>query len=368
MPNKILIILIVLAALLACILLYFSFVKDFKRELVFDASVIVETMGQGKTTVFEDVRESIKGVIEIWGIQGALDVNAYAFVNNKYGIYNCHVLTHLIGHEAVAYYGTDFESVLNSDIQFCEMGYLHGAEAQVALGGGDYQEELYRMCNLIKQKNAEATCFHGAGHAFMNDTFDVHKALSLCDDLINERYTADDMRPCYNSVFAELTNLVGGTDGATGMAYTGGPPLTIEESTSLEYCAKFGDRYKIECLFEFSGLGISESSTDADIEKKLLGCSNEDYDEVLEAACIRSVSAVGAQHQLAFNETIMVPLHIFTLPETLRSSYIEGAGTEMKQYIISGVHKDWQTFCKSFTEESDQHKCSNIFVQIKQPR
>lgn len=348
-----------------CGILYVSLVKDFNNVSAFDAAVIVEKMGQGNTTVFEDVRESLKNVIEKWGVQAALDVNAYAFLNNKYGIYNCHVLTHLIGHEAVAYYGTDFESVLNSNIQFCEMGYLHGAEAQVALSGGNYQDELYRMCDLIQLRNPTATCFHGAGHAFMNDTFDANKALSLCDDLINEQYTVEDMFPCYNSVFAELTNLVGGTDGATGMEYTGGPPLVIEESTSLEYCTKFGERYKIECLFEFSGLGISEASTDADIEKKLLGCTNEDYDEVLEAACIRSVSAVGAQHQLAFSNTIAVPSHIFTLSEILRNSYIDGAGTEMSQYIISGVQKDWQTFCMSFIVEVDQQKCTRIFIQIE---
>ncbi len=328
-----------------------------------DVAAVVAGMGEGEE-VFVTIRDTLPDIINKWGVQGAIDINEYAFTHNKYGIYNCHVLSHMTGHEAVVYYGEDYDKVVSHDTHFCELGYRHGAEAQVALSGGDYKNNLYRMCDAIKRKNPDAACYHGAGHAFMNESLDVDASLKMCDDLINETHTVEDVTPCYNAVFAELTNLVGGTDGGTGIVYTGGPPLTMDEKTPLEYCSKFGDRYRIQCVFEFSGLGVSEASTPEDIEKKLIACSNEEYDAELEEACIRSVSAVGTQHELAAKHTIIVPQHILGLSDELRRAYIIGAGTEMKQYLISGTGRDWQSFCGEFTEQEDTQLCESIFSDV----
>lgn len=317
-----------------------------------------------ETSIFEEVRDSLDDVIKQWGVQEAIDLNAYAFTKQDYGIYQCHVIMHLLGHEAIAYYGTDYESVINSNIHFCELGYQHGAEAQVALNGGDYKNELYRICDLVKKKTPNATCFHGAGHAFMNDSLDVNKSLALCDGLINETHTVEDLAPCYNSVFAELTNLVGGTDGATGIAYTGGAPMKIDEPTPIAYCAKFGEKYKIECMFEFSGLGVHDNSTSEEIEKKIIDCTTGDFDVELESACIKSVSAVGAQHLLAASSSLKVPESIFALTQSNRTSYILGAGTEISQYIISGVDKNWEPFCDSFPQDGDKKYCESLFKEL----
>lgn len=331
----------------------------------FDAEKIIASMGTGNTSVFEDVRDSLKDIIKKWGIHGAIAINTAALRHSKYGIYQCHVIMHLIGHEAVVYYGTDYGAVINQRIEFCELGYQHGAEAQVVYSGGDYKDELYKMCGLIQKKDPNAACFHGAGHAFMNDSLDVDKSLKLCDDLVNEKYTVENMMPCYNSVFAELTNLVGGKDGGTGIEYTGGPPLSIGNLTALQYCSKFGDRYKVQCLFEFSGLGINENSTSEEVTTKLLACSDKNFEEKFEAACIHSVAAVGTQHELAYSNTVRIPKHIYTLPKALRTAYIYGAGNEILQYMISGVPKDWNAFCNSFSNTEDKKTCTQIFANFK---
>jgi hypothetical protein len=164
-------------------------------------------------------------------------------------------------------------------------------------------------------------------------------------------------------VFAELTNLVGGKDGGTGIEYTGGAPLSLEEKSPLEYCSKFGERYRIQCVFEFSGLGVNEQSTPEEIEAKLIACSDETYDEELEAACIRSVAAVGAQHELALRHTITVPKHILGLSDTLREAYIYGAGIEMRQYVTSGAARGSEDFCAAFTDQKDVSLCEGIFAQ-----
>lgn len=341
---------------------YLNILAPAQSVNAFDAAAVVSQMGKGEKSVFEDVRDSMKLIIEKGGIQGMIEVNEYALTNNLYGIYQCHVIAHLTGHEAVVYYGNDYETVVDHDTHFCELGYRHGAEAQVALSGGDYKEQLYAMCRAIKAKNPDADCFHGAGHAFMNESLDVDTSLALCDELINEEFSEDDIAACYNAVFAELTNLVGGRDGGTGIAYTGGPPLTMDEDTPLEYCSKFEYRYRIQCVFEFSGLGISEESTPEDIEHKLELCSKQDYEEEFEAACIRSVSAVGTQHELAQNHTIVVPEHILGLSAALREAYIRGAGTEMKQYLLSGADRGWEAFCGTFTVQTDVELCTSIFT------
>lgn len=334
-----------------------------EAEAEFDPGAYVASLQEKGVPVFEGVRDSMKQIIREGGIQGLIDVNEYALVNNLYGIYQCHVISHMTGHEAVVFYGSDYDAVMHHDTHFCETGYRHGAEAQVALSGGNYKEELYRMCDAIKANNPNAECFHGAGHAFMGETLDVDRSLVMCDELINEAHSIEEVTPCYNAVFAELTNLVGGKDGGTGIEYTGGPPLSLAE-TPLEYCSKFGERYRIQCLFEFSGLGVSEFSTPEDIEQKLQDCINAEYEVELEAACIKSVSAVGAQHSLAVDHTITVPQFINTLQDELRSAYILGAGTEMKQYLLSGASRNWHEFCDQFSTQSDQLICADIFTDV----
>jgi hypothetical protein len=356
---------IALACALVCVILAGAGYLSYTKTDTVDPAAYVQDLARGEKPVFEGIRDSLADIIRKWGIEGALAIDKYALVNGYMGIYECHVITHLIGHESVIYYGSDYDAVEANDDQFCELGYRHGAEAQVALNGGNYQEELYKMCDAIKRKDPSADCFHGAGHAFMNESLDVNYSLKMCDSLINETHTEDDVLPCYNAVFAELTNLVGGRDGATGLEYTGGPPLTVDEKTPLQYCAKFGEeRYRNQCLFEFSGLGISQVSTPADIERRIDGCMQEGYDITLESLCVKSVSAVGAQHLLAKEETLAVPASVLAMPEEARSAYILGAGTELLQYLKSGALRDWQGFCGQFTQSADIQQCKGIFAEI----
>jgi hypothetical protein len=128
-----------------------------------------------------------------------------------------------------------------------------------------------------------------------------------------------------------------------------------------KYCSEFAEKHRYQCVFEFSGLGISEYSEPSDIEERLKQCTNGEHDAELESGCIKSVSAVGAQHELAISQTITFPEHILDLPDELRQAYILGAGSEMNQYIISGAERDWKSFCLNFTQESDVELCNTIF-------
>ena len=328
------------------------------EQVNYDVEKITLDLEQAEGALFGAIRDNLPVLIDEYGIVGVLDISEQAFINNKIGIYQCHVLMHTIGHEAVGYYNYDYEKVLAYNSGLCELGYRHGAEAQVILTGGQYIDEIEKFCTILQTTDPDAGCFHGAGHAFMNETLDVYKALDLCETL---SVTGRSVDHCYNAVFAELTNLVGGKDGATGVDYTSGPAIILDADSPIEYCSEFAEKHRYQCVFEFSGLGISEYSEPSDIEERLKQCTNGEHDAELESGCIKSVSAVGAQHELAISQTITFPEHILDLPDELRQAYILGAGSEMNQYIISGAERDWKSFCLNFTQESDVELCNTIF-------
>jgi hypothetical protein len=351
--SALVIILIVLVGILVHMISQDSALSE--KDLI-DISTKLE---RDSSSLFVGIRDNLSAIVDTYGIDGAMALTDHSFVNDKIGIYQCHVLMHSLGHEAVSYFDLDFEEVLKRESHFCELGYRHGAEAQVVVYGGDYIENIQNFCRQLKETNPSAGCYHGAGHEFMNSTLSVERSLELCDGLTG--FADEDIPNCYNAVFAELTNLVGGTDGSTGVPYTNGPPLTLGADSPIAYCSQFDVAYRYQCIFEFSGLGVNENSQPREIEQKLRECINGEYDLELEGGCIKSVAAVGAQHELAYASTITFHSFILDLPETLRHAYIQGAGTELSQYLISGASRDWQSFCDNFTQAVDIEKCTVIF-------
>ncbi len=313
--------------------------------------------------VFRGIRDELPSLVDAWGVSGVLDLTAEAMKNNKIGMFHCHVLNHLIGHHAIVQYGTDYEALMDHESQFCELGYRHGAEAQIVhTADGNIREELYAFCEVLQEHTPEARCYHGAGHAIMNDTLDVGRSLEFCDSLVSG--PAADITSCHKAVFAELTNLVGGSDGETGEAYANGPPMSIAPQTPLEYCTEWGEAYQEQCLFELSGLGVSPASTPGDITEKLKNCTQDGYTEDLQAACISSVAAVSAQHELAKRETITFQKQVLSWPDRLREAYLRGSAQEMRQYFLSGTTRDWRSFCYTFERESDQELCAGYFSDM----
>lgn len=354
-------VLLLLGAVIITVLFLSQYILPDTAEAGVDPEAVLDVYGDDPELVFAGIRNDVKSIIDKWGIEGVLEVKNFAFTNNRIGMYHCHTLAHLIGHEAVYYYDFDYEQILTYDNAFCELGYRHGVEAEVTLQGTGHIDELHKMCEIIKKNNPSNDCFHGAGHAFMNESLDVEQALLHCDSLQNHKYGIQDVTPCYNAVFAELTNLVGGTDGETGVPYSSGPPMSLEGKTTLEYCDQFSEQYRLQCVFEFSGLGVSQVSTPKDIELKLRQCTQNEYDSELEAGCVKSVAAVGTQHELTTANTPTV--HPFILSESpeIREAFILGAGVEMLQYLRSGAVRDWRTFCGSFTEPDDVGLCTSIY-------
>lgn len=328
----------------------------------FDPQEALAEIQETSPETWSGIRDALPELVAEGGIAGAFAVNRLAFTSEDIGIFHCHLINHLIGHVAVAQHGDDFNALFAyADWQFCELGYLHGAEAQIALEDGAYDGRLHALCEKLLSMDAPVGgCYHGVGHAYMNETLDVETALARCDELRDG--PADSVHECYEGTFAELTNLVGGIDGETGIPYAGGPPISIDQRP-LVYCADLDPEYQAACAYELNGLGIGLKTTPEQTAQRLDECVSYDYPQGLEQACLYSVAAVSAQHEVAAKGTVTLAPNMLDLPQPLRHAYIEGAAREIGEFFKSGVEKDWRAFCDNFSREADWELCAQTVAE-----
>jgi len=326
----------------------------------FDSRVKLDNIRSKTTQVFEYIRENVNDIIISGGIKGAIQLTQEAFKQEAITMYQCHTLAHTIGHHSNPDISEDIHILIENGVDYCEGGFKHGLEAEIALRGleGDYnfRPEIYRFCSFLLEKSTVGDCYHGAGHEFMGYTLDVKKALDLCDTLTEG--PLKDVTNCYTGLFSEYTNILGGVDGETG--YRIANPILKLDSSPMDFCASLDKPYQIPCALELNGLYFGTSSTYEMLEEKLRGCINPKYNQELQIACIKSTSAVFYQHQLPKEHSPKPPDYILSWAEEPRRAFIVGAGTEMNQFLINGVKIDWQTFCQPFP--SDEFSlCRSIF-------
>src|SRR3989344_194825 len=346
------------------VLFSLGFAYKFFREPSFDHLKTLAAMRSQTPDVFEKMRDDLPDTIKRGGIRGALNVAVEAFKQEAITIYQCHTFTHLVGHYSRIGDEENLKIITEFGSDFCEGGFKHGIESQIVLEGGpDFRDKLYKFCELLRVKTSSG-CFHGAGHTFMRQTLDATKAIALCNTLQSDPFS--DVSDCYNGIFSEYTNLAGGVDGETGLLYSEGPIIVLK-SNPMEICESFPEKVQIQCALELNGYGISESSRLEDIERALRRCNEGPYKIELKKACMSSVSAVGAQHELPGKSTLIFQPFVLTISPELRKSYIEGAATEMKQFILNGVMKDWQLFCNNFPDSDDRALCFGIFADQALP-
>ncbi len=310
--------------------------------------------------VFEYIREKLPNIIKEGGISRTIQLTKEAFQQEAITMYQCHTLAHNIGHYSKLNISDNFSVLTKIGVDFCEGGFKHGLEAEIALqglrNGTEFRPELYNLCVQLLKISKSGDCYHGAGHEFMRETMDAKKALALCDTLTGG--PVKNITNCYNGVFSEYTNLIGAVDGETGYRLPSAP-LKLN-NTSMDFCASLESQYQIPCALELNGYGFGTNSTQTDLEKSLNNCIDKRYKKALQVACIHSVSAVFYQHQLPKSNTIIIPDYILPWPDDFRKAYISGAGTEMAQFLKNGVSKDWSRFCKSFSQD-DYDFCVGFF-------
>lgn len=335
--------------------LFYYVTVSFSPEKAFEK--ILQTAQNEEVSLVEEIHRNIPDIIRNHGIKEALQVVGVAFSEHEISLNACHSLSHRIGHDAITVYGDDFDGLLEHASDFCARGYWHGAEAQIVLEGGDISERLGRFCIALTKINPGTTCFHGAGHALMNQTLDVQEALGWCN-VLQEKNNIDNISDCYEGVFSELTTIAGGTDGETGIPYAGKPPITLEVSP-LIYCGRLESKYHVPCARELNGLFLSPDLTSEEFHSYLQACVRDAVNDELVKACLYNTGASFLRTELGERGVATFDPWILTINEDFRRSYIEGVSQEMGNHVLSGLMIDTDSFCESFIDISEQNLCKD---------
>lgn len=360
--NRIILIIIIVFVAINILGIIFLSSQKINDDNSSKKNVTLSEIQSQSSSVFEYMRKNIAHIVGGTNIDDALELTHEAFKQKSITMYECHALTHSIGHQSTLAPVTSLgiaEKI--GQINLCEGGFRHGLEAEIVLRGlnskKDFRPQLYQFCSILLKALPNADCYHGAGHEFIRETMDSQSALALCNTLVHGPMKK--VTNCYYGVFAEYTNLLGGVDGQTGYAISTGPPLELS-SPSIDFCASLSTDYQKMCALELSGLGFDPQSTYEDFQQGIFNCVDNTYSTELQNACIRSRSAVFYQHQLAKEETSYPPTYVLSWTKGQREAYIDGAATEMSEYIKNGVNKDWEIFCDSFSG-TDRDLCAEKF-------
>jgi hypothetical protein len=317
---------------------------------------VVEKMQQ-KSLV--DKEADLINIVKKYGPNVALDWTREGFVSETINMFECHTFTHIIGHNSLDYYNGDIEKALKDmPLNECEGGYAHGIEAQLVDDNRDYRQILFDVCEILRSDNFYGGCYHGAGHAFMSPRTTPEEALDYCNKLTGG--PESNLDSCYNGVFSEYTNLIGGYDGHTGLPLANGPAFKFE-GPAIKFCAGFEKKYQVSCALEVSGFGLGPGSDLVmRMDYYMKQCVDSTYNIDLQKACLQSMAAVSTQHGLPVHD-INPPEFIHNLPRELKYAYIAGAASEMGQFIYNGQNKDWQNFCLTFPILDDKNHCESFF-------
>ena len=336
----------------------YSFLET-QKEPPFSPEVALENLRGSEDTMHEVIERNIQSLVEAGGIEGSLDLVSLAFAEKDIFMNSCHALSHSIGHHAPKFFNNDFDKLVEYSNRVCSRGYFHGAEAQLVLSGEDYPERLSELCAAQKRKDSKMTCFHGAGHAFFNQTLDAHKALVLCDglsDKIDEQYI-DDVKDCYEAVFSEIANIAGGYDGETGRHYQGDARFEIV-STRHEDCAGFVERFHIPCGLEVSALGnVGVDKTPEEVGVSLKTCLTDASTKTLSEACFYNIASSYVRHEVERDGDVSFQTWVLDEPKEIRLLYIVAVGHEVAEHLNIGHHINADAFCMNFTEVDEVELC-----------
>lgn len=153
---------------------------------------------------------------------------------------NCHQITHAIGRQAAAKFGT-IEGAYDKGDNFCWSGYYHGVMEAIAkdLGKDKINSDLTSVCANVsatrKYSFYHFNCVHGLGHGLMGVNEDeLPKVLSLCDKFSDSW----EKQSCYGGAFMENIMIA---------FQMGGQSKYLKDSEPLYPCTIVEHQYKEQC-------------------------------------------------------------------------------------------------------------------------
>jgi hypothetical protein len=325
--------------------------------LVYYSSAILE-YGEGVRTIYtlnklegseyQRYFTSHAGEINrVRSVNEMVDMLIEAFEVERIGMFECHSLAHDIGHYGG--YSDNFsyveEYLSKKNLDFCGSGFMHGVEGQLA--NNPYpqnRESLYEFCKLaMPLEPFYAGCYHGAGHAFMENTRDVLLALRECDTLITDPALVPDVSNCYRGVFSENVNYLT----ASGKS----------SSDLLQSCMNLPTLFHKECAEELNGFNLTPDSTRAEMDEAIRTCAEGNYSEVLTKGCMKSLGGVVTDLLLSRNEEILMPTWALSYTDHAQIGFIDGTVGALRKNKTEKSRAGLVTFCASLDTETKKEYC-----------
>jgi hypothetical protein len=258
---------------------------------------------------------------------------------------DCHLLLHLLGHEAHTVYGYDYEAVFKANHgRICLGGYLHGVEAQIATAGLGAKEELWAFCEQMKVRGlTNGPCFHGVGHSAYELTRDIGSSLDFCNAIVGG--PESDMSGCWRGVFSEVGFALMGVDSATGQSVPGAEIDGISPDNPLAYCKGLSEWYRDACASQLVKVYVNTAEPEKGLRECLRGA---DFDAGREA-CASTLVGVAARIYLERGDVPTIARLIGELPPELVPYGLSGAEEAYVGHAANGRASEWSALCRQLT-------------------
>lgn len=290
------------------------------------------------------------------GYEGAIGLIQTAQREGKIQRDECHELMHLVGHEVYSKKSSQMPFLLKKYGTYCQSGFPHGIEAQIALEETDTKAratKLQEYCQLFKKSFSPASCYHGAGHAYYQMRHDEKNALANCDTLKGKNV---DLEPCYFGVFTELANDFLGVDSELGLAVAGKHRQIEAPQKPLLFCDRFDIKYRKACWSTLPLLVNSQRKNAGDLSPCLLA----EYKPLAQEYCVEYWASFISRERLLSKDFYIVPESVRELPLELQPSYVRGLLNALNAFTRDGQKKDWRKICNSMSEKIQSYCATYI--------
>jgi hypothetical protein len=331
---------LILAGIIGILLILGSFLTYYAPSIVGYAQAMrtIYTLNTLEGIEYRNFFAAHTGEInQIRSVNEMVDMIIDAFETDRIGMFECHSLAHDIGHYGG--YSDNFsyveEYLSKKNLDFCGSGFMHGVEGQLANNPYPQNaESLYEFCKLaMPLEPFYAGCYHGAGHAFMENTDDVTSALRECDTLITDPNLVPNVSNCYRGVFSENVNYLM-ADGKSS-------------ADLLQFCMDLSEEFHDECAEELNGFNLTPESSGAEIEKAMRMCGEGNYSYVLTKGCMQSLGGVITDLLLTQNQEIIMPTWALSFSVVAQMGFIDGTVGALRKNKTEKSRVGLQSFCAS---------------------
>ena len=299
----------------------------------------------------------IKQLIAREGIPRVMARIEKAFQNETITVHQCHSLLHWLWHGCFVLHRCNLVLLLPLNSMLCMDSYHLGLLSQIVLDVRNsksdvMQKELVEYCRRLHVVIPDPSCFHGAGHAFVQQYRDVHMALNACDQLGQQ--ASFNLDNCYQGVFSEYRNQLAGIDGDTDAPIPGVTPALPPRDSALEMCLSISLVYQHACVAQFSGIIYN-----GDILDSLMYC--DAYAEPVAKRCAHTIASAYASIKLPEVKQLSAPSSISDYSLATRRGYIDGTFEVYVMLRQFSFYKDGPVWCRSLPLSEDQEYCKAKF-------